>query len=169
MKPQTFHFLTSLANFRFGARIALILTHMKLQKDRLGFALVVCLLPLLNGCAAVALSLFGVGAGVATGTSVSYTLDGIAYRTFTAPLPKVENATRTALNQMGIKVDATSKTEQGKAISATANDRQIEIEFEAVSSKTTRMRAVAKQGIFFKDRATAGEIIFQTEKVLGVS
>ena len=143
--------------------------HMKLQKNRLSFVFVVCLLVLLNGCAAVGLTLFGVGAGVTTGTSVSYTLDGIAYRTFTVPLPKVENATRTALNQMGIKVDATSKTEQGKAISATANDRQIEIEFEAVSSKTTRMRAVAKQGIFFKDRATAGEIIYQTENVLGVS
>ena len=85
------------------------------------------------------------------------------------PLPKVENATRTALNQMGIKVDATAKTEHGKAISASANDRQIEIEFEAVSSKTTRMRTIAKQGIFFKDRATAGEIIMQTEKVLGLS
>lgn len=145
------------------------LAHMKPQKTRLNLFFVVCLLPLLNGCAAIGLTLFGVGAGVATGTSVSYTFDGIAYRTFTVPLPKVENATRTALNQMGIKVDATSKTEQGKAISATANDRQIEIEFEAVSSKTTRMRTVAKQGIFFKDRATAGEIIMQTEKVLGLS
>jgi hypothetical protein len=27
---------------------------------------------------------------------------------------------------------------------------------------------VAKQGIFFKDRATATEIIVQTERVLGV-
>ena len=145
------------------------LAHMKPQKTRLNLFFIVCLLPLLNGCAAIGLTLFGVGAGVATGTSVSYTLDGIAYRTFTAPLPQVEHATRTALNQMGIKVDATAKTEQGKAISATANDRQIEIEFEAVSSKTTRMRTVAKQGMFFKDRATAGEIIMQTEKVLGLS
>jgi hypothetical protein len=29
------------------------------------------------------------------------------------------------------------------------------------------MRTVAKQGFFFKDRATAAEIIMQTEKVLG--
>jgi Protein of unknown function (DUF3568) len=142
---------------------------MKPKTNRLGFALLVCLLSWLNGCAAVGLTLFGVGAGVATGTSVSYTLDGTAYRTFTVPLPQVENATRTALNQMGIKIDGTSKTEQGKAILTTVNDRQIEIEFEVVSSKTTRMRTVAKQGIFFNDRATAGEIIFQTEKVLGVS
>lgn len=142
---------------------------MKRHKNRFGFLLVICSLFLLSGCAAVGLTLFGVGAGVATGTSVSYTLDGIAYRTFTATLPQVETATRTALDRMGIKVEATSKTEQGRALLATGNDREIEIEFEMVSSKTTRIRTVAKQGIFFKDRATAAEIIMQTERVLGLS
>jgi hypothetical protein len=132
-------------------------------------SLVFCFLMVsLNGCAAVGLTLFGVGAGVATGSSVSYTLDGFAYRTFTAPLPQVESATRTALNRMGIKITATAKTDQGKAIMATANDREIEIELEVISSNTTRIRTVAKQGLFFKDRATATEIILQTEKVLGV-
>ncbi len=123
----------------------------------------------LSGCAAVGMTLFGVGAGVATGTSVSYTLDGIAYRTFTASLPQLEGATRTALDRMGIRVSETAKTEQGKAIKALTNDREIEIELEMVSAKTTRIRTVAKQGLFFKDRATATEIIMQTEKVLGVS
>ena len=59
-----------------------------MKKIGLNLFFVVCLLPLLNGCAAIGLTLFGVGAGVATGTSVSYTLDGIAYRTFTVPLPQ---------------------------------------------------------------------------------
>lgn len=122
----------------------------------------------LSGCAAVGMTLFGVGAGVATGTSVSYTLDGIAYRTFTAPISQVEGATRTALDRMGIKIEGTAKTEQGKAIKAVSNDRQIEIELEMVSPKTTRIRTVARQGMFFKDRATATEIIMQTERVLGV-
>src|SRR6267378_6097291 len=123
---------------------------------------------MLQGCAAVGLALFSVGAGVTTGTSVGYTLDGIAYRTFTASLPQVENATRTALDRMGIKVEATSKIDQGKAIKAVSNDRDIEIELEMVSNKTTRIRTVAKQGIFFKDRATATEIIIQTERALGI-
>ena len=60
----------------------------------------------LNGCAGVGMTLFGVGAGVTTGTSVAYTLDGIAYRTFTVPLPQVETAARTALDRMGIRVDS---------------------------------------------------------------
>ena len=115
----------------------------------------------------MALTLFGVGAGVTTGTAVSYTMDGIAYRTFTASLPQVERATLMALNDMGIKVERTDKTEEGKAIKAAAIERQIEIELQAISSKTTRIRTVAKDGIFFKDRATATEIILQTERILG--
>jgi len=107
-----------------------------------------------------------VGAGIATGTSVSYTLNGFDYRTFTAPLPQVESATRTALDKMGIKVEATAKTEQGRAIAATGNDREIEVELEIISSKATRIRTGAKQGFFFKDRPTATEIILQTEKIL---
>lgn len=121
---------------------------------------------LLNGCAAVGLTLFGVGAGVATGTAVSYTLDGIAYRTFTAPLSQVRTATLTALNNMGITVNDKLKTDQGEMIKATGADREIEVELETVSPKTTRIKTVAKQGWFFKDRATATEIILQTEKVL---
>lgn len=124
------------------------------------------LLGFLNGCAAVGLTLFGVGAGVTTGTAVSYTLDGIAYRTFTAPLPQVRTAALTALNNMGIRVSDKLKTDAGEMIKATGTDREIEIELEVVSPKTTRIRTVAKQGWFFKDRATATEIIVQTEKVL---
>jgi hypothetical protein len=141
---------------------------MKQQKSTMFLLLMMSLISL-NGCAAVGMTLFGVGAGVATGTSVSYTLDGIAYRTFTASLPQLEGATRTALDRMGIRVSETAKTEQGKAIKALTNDREIEIELEMVSAKTTRIRTVAKQGLFFKDRATATEIIMQTEKVLGIS
>ena len=137
------------------------------QNSQWGFLAGIFLLALLNGCAAFGLTLFGVGAGVGTGTAVAYTLDGTAYRTFTASLLKVEDATLLALDRMGIKIEKKEKTEQGgKLIAANGADRQIEVELEAVSPKTTRIRTVAKQGIFFKDRATATEIILQTEKIL---
>jgi uncharacterized protein DUF3568 len=143
--------------------------HMAKQNPRVFVAVLAFgAMSVLTGCAAVGLTLFSVGAGVTTGTSVAYTLDGVAYKTFTAPLPKVENATRTALDRMGIRIEATSTIEQGKAIKALSNDRDIEIELEMVSNKTTRIRSVAKQGFFFKDRATATEIIIQTEKALGL-
>ena len=138
------------------------------QTSTRAFLLVALSLVHLNGCAApLALTLLGVGAGVTTGTAVSYTLDGIAYRTFTAPLPQVERATLTALNDMGLAIESTEKTDEGKAIKAKGLERQIEIELQAISSKTTRIRTVAKDGIFFKDRATATEIILQTERILG--
>ena len=121
---------------------------------------------LMTGCAAVGLTLLGVGAGVAAGTAVSYTLDGIAYKTFTAPLPQVEHATLRALDRMGIEVKNKEKTEEGRKITAAGNEREIEVELERVSAKGTRIRTVVSQDGFFKDRATATEIIIQTEKVL---
>jgi hypothetical protein len=36
---------------------------------------------------------------------------------------------------------------------------ELEIELEAVNPNATRIRIVAKQGVFFKDRVTATEII----------
>ena len=141
---------------------------MQPQKTRLKLFFLVCLLPLLNGCAAV--GLFSASAPESP-QALPFRIRLTGLPTVRSPrrYPKSRTRIRTALNQMGIKVDTAAKTEQGKALSATANDRQIEIEFEAVSCKTTRMRTVSKQGIFFKDRATAGEIIIQTEKVLGLS
>ena len=52
------------------------------------------------------------------------------------------------------------------AIKATGRDRQIEVELQVVGTRTTRIRSVAKDGVFFKDRATATEIILQTERIL---
>ena len=85
------------------------------------------LMLLLNGCAAIGLALLGVGASVATGTAISYTLDGIAYRTFTAPLHQLRTATLTALDRMGIKVKTKEKTDRGESIRASGADRQIEV------------------------------------------
>ncbi len=125
---------------------------------------VLFLFPFVSGCV-VGLALLGAAASAAT-KAVSYSMNGIAYRTFTTPLPRLRRATLTALNRMGIKVDAQEETDIGELFKATGDDRQIEIELEAISPKSTRMRTVAKQGVFIRDRATAVEIILQTENVL---
>lgn len=113
------------------------------------------------GCAPVALTAFGVG----TATGVQHTLNGIAYRTFTAPLPKVRSAAQASLNRMGIKVVSRETTESGELIKATANEREIEVELDAITPNTTRMRAAVRNGIFM-DSATSTEIILQTERIL---
>lgn len=118
----------------------------------------------LAGCDPISLTALGVGAAA----GVQHTLTGIAYKTFTAPLPKVRTAVKSALDRMDIKVGATEKIENGERIKARAADRDIEIDLEALSSRTTRMRSTARSGIFM-DSATATEIILQTEKALGAT
>ncbi len=115
----------------------------------------------LAGCEAAALTALGIGAS----TGVSHTLSGITYRTFAEPMPKVKTASLKALQRMQIKVASTGKIDNGESIKAKAADRDIEIELEALSPNTTRMRVTASQGLF-KDSATATEIILQTERYL---
>lgn len=123
---------------------------------------VACAGLLTSGCAAVGLTALGVGAAV----GVNHTLNGIVYKTFTEPLPKVKRATLTALKQMEIQVEAVEKTQQGEMIKAKATNRLIEVEFESLTPKTTRMRVVADSDGLIKDSATAAEIILQTERAL---
>lgn len=122
---------------------------------------------LLAACAAPAgLAVFSATSGVAMGTSVDYTLNGIAYKTFVTPLPTVRQATLNSLNRMGMKVVKDAKSDSGWTITATAMDRSIDIDLERVTSRTTRMRVVANNGIIFKDRATEAAIIDETAGAL---
>lgn len=114
------------------------------------------------GCEPITLTAVGVGAAA----GVQHTLTGITYRTFSAPLPRVRSAVMTAFDRMGIKVSGKEKIENGERFTARAADREIEVELEAITAKTTRMRCTARTGLF-RDAATATEIILQTERVLG--
>ncbi len=117
-----------------------------------------------SGCAAVALTAAGVGGGVAA----SHHMGGLAYRTFTAPIPKVRGAVLTAFKKMDIKPNRTEKIELGERVIAYAGDRTIEVELEALTSNTTRIRVVVKkEGGVLVDAATAVEIINQTEIAFG--
>jgi hypothetical protein len=124
--------------------------------------LIVCASGLLAGCQSIAVAALGVGAS----TGVSHSLNGVAYRTFTVPEPRLRVASLAALKRMGMTHDSTEKVEAGELIKARATNRQIEIELESVTASTTRMRATAKNGTLLHDRATATEIILQTEKFL---
>jgi hypothetical protein len=120
-----------------------------------------------TGCLAIGLSLFGVAAGVGSGTAVSYAMNGYAYRTVTAPLPRVEKAAVRTIHGMGFKLTSQEPTKMGKTLHAAGNERDIEVRLERVSDKTTRIRTVVSQGTFLRDKATATEIIVQTEEALG--
>lgn len=121
------------------------------------------ILTLLAGCEPVSLTLFGVGAA----TGVNYALNGVAYKTFTAPVAEVRSASIKALDNMGIGVDSKTVSEDGEeVITAKTADREIEVVLEPISPKATRIRTSARHEGMLMDRATATEIIIQTERVL---
>lgn len=117
----------------------------------------------LSGCDPISLTMLGVGAGA----GVSHQMGGLAYRTFTAPLPKVKAAALVALKRMAIKIESVEKTANGEILHAVAADRKIEVELEALTPSTTRIKAVARKDAVLTDSATAVEIITQTEKAMG--
>lgn len=135
-----------------------------MSKHSIFTAIIIAIAATLTGCAAVAITAMGVGGA----TAVNHTLTGIAYKTFTIPLPRVKSAALTALDRMGIRVQGSGKEDGSDVIRATGNDRNIEVQLEPISAKSTRMRVTAKQsnGILY-DSATATEIIIQTDKILG--
>lgn len=118
-----------------------------------------CVALLLGGCEAMAITAFGVGAS----TGVAQTLNGRAYRTFTAPVGDVKNATMASLSRMGIKPLSSKRTGNEELILARAADREIEITLEVLTPNSTRMRVVTTQGLMY-DSATSLEIVLQTEK-----
>lgn len=118
----------------------------------------------LGACDPISLTMLGVGAGA----GVAHQMGGVAYKTFSAPLPRVRQATLSALSRMAIKPQAPEKTDSGQMIRAKATDRSIEIELESLTTATTRIKVTVKRdGGLIMDSATAVEIIVQTEKMLG--
>jgi hypothetical protein len=118
------------------------------------------------GCMAAATTAAGIGGSAA----VNHTINGITYRTFTAPEVKVKYATMNALSVMKIKVVAENKPDKSnvRIITAKTTGRNIEVQLEPISDNATRMRVIAKNGGLFYDSATADEIIDQTRRQLGV-
>ncbi len=115
-----------------------------------------------SGCAAVGIMALGVGASA----GISYTLDSIAYKTFTASEEQLQAATLRTLARMDMPVSENTSTDSGRRIEAVAGDRTVEIELDHLTSNTSRMRVNVKQGWIFRDRSTATEIILQTERSL---
>lgn len=119
---------------------------------------------LLSGCEPITMTAASIGASA----GISHTLTGIVYRTFTLPMTRVEKASVRALKDMGIEVIGRDTGDDGeRVITATAKNRKIEVYLEPLTSRTTRLRAMARDGVL-QDGATAQEIVAQTERVLGV-
>jgi hypothetical protein len=123
----------------------------------------------LGGCSLATQPLAVALAGAGTSSAISHSLNGTAYRTFTATLDEVKAASLDTLSAMGIRVDSFETVEHGELITGSAIRRTIEIELEPISSKATRIRVIARNGGMLFDGSTATEIVLQTEKALSVN
>ncbi|HEU5323655.1 MAG TPA: hypothetical protein VFX28_22820, partial [Methylomirabilota bacterium] len=86
--------------------------------------------------------------------------------TFGVPVTDLHAATLATLERLEIPVVEQQAGEDGVEITGQARDRTIRFRLERVSPALTRMRLVVAQSLLGKDRATAAEIIAQTERTL---
>ena len=142
---------------------------MNAMKSGITMLLVVLALAL-SGCAAIPLSLasgaFSGGAGAAVNAGTEYASGGVVYRTFTLPLDELRLALGDALARMEIAVVRDEVVGDERRIEAHAHERVIKLRLEPVSRTVTRLRLVVSEKPFKKDRATASEIVTQTERAV---
>jgi hypothetical protein len=119
----------------------------------------------LSGCAALGLTVPVVA--VSGGTAgVEYSISNNAYKTISYPIIKVEAALKAAFDKMKITETGTEKKAEGVVVSAIAGDHTIIVELERITPAVTKIEVDAKKDVVVKDKATATEIIVQTEKAL---
>jgi hypothetical protein len=116
----------------------------------------------ISGCASIAISAFGAGAGL----GIPYVFSNCADRTVNFPFEQVNRVTPDVLKKMDITVHTRTWTKSGETILASANEVDILIEMERITNKATRITVDAKKSQFVRDKATAEEIINQLERTL---
>lgn len=119
----------------------------------------------LSGCAAVALSLVGAGAGA----GINHQVSGVASRTFSEPLPKLKRASLMAARRMSFEFETTDATDNGQLMKGRVADLGVSVELEMLSSNMTRVSVSARKNLVFLDGATAQEVVTQIERALVAS
>jgi hypothetical protein len=127
----------------------------------------------LGGCAAIGLtgaavgaSALSAGAGAAVQAGKEYTRGGTVFRTFSASLLQTRLALGDALERMEIQVVREDDDGDDRVILAHAREREIVVRLQPVTRTVTRLRLEVAEGLFRKDRATATEIVTQTERAV---
>jgi hypothetical protein len=121
-----------------------------------------------GSCApATGVAIMSSSAGAAAGAGIERTMGGKQHKTFVEPIGDVETAARDVLDRMAFTLDEAKDKEDGRTFKASADKRQIDIELERLTPRTTRLSIVAKRHTaLFPDHATATEIIMQIAKTL---
>jgi len=91
----------------------------------------------------------------------------LTYKTFPMALSAVREATIDALKRMGLRVLTSGSGDGGASVSILASGwrRELDIELEAQGVRGTRVRVLAKEGVFFEENA-ATDLIAQVTRLL---
>lgn len=114
----------------------------------------------LTGCLEI-ISAVGASAYV-TG---EYLVSGAVTKTVSYDFGRIKKALLVALCKMKIYVDKASPIEDGEEIFATAEELEIRIELKEITSSVTRISVKAEKNFLNRDKATAQEILQQTNRI----
>ena len=114
----------------------------------------------LTGCVET-ISAVGGGAYVTTQYFVSRAVN----KTLSYDFNRLKEALLAALSKMQIVVDSARPIEDGEEILATADELEIMIELREITPSVTRMSVIAEKDFLRRDKATAQEIVQQTNKM----
>jgi hypothetical protein len=105
----------------------------------------------------------------AVGTSAymtgEYMVTGAVTKTVSYDFGRIKKAVLVALCRMKIVVDKATPIEDGEEIFATAEELEIKIELKEITSSVTRISVKAEKNFLNRDKATAQEILHQTNSI----
>lgn len=128
---------------------------------RVGSLTIAALLPLLfTGC----VELLG-AAGSGAVVTAEYILSGSVEKTMCFGYGRTKKALLVALSRMEIVADKAIEVEGGEEILARANQMEIKVELREITPCVTRISVRAGDGFLRWDKATAQEILAQTNKI----
>ena len=126
-----------------------------------GFLLIATLsLFCLTGC----IELLG-AAGSGAAVTADYILSGSVERTMCFEYGRTKKALLVALSRMQIVADKAVEVEGREEILARANQMEIKVELKEITPRVTRISVRAGDGFLRWDKATAHEILAQTNKI----
>ncbi|MBI5642249.1 MAG: hypothetical protein HY954_02110 [Deltaproteobacteria bacterium] len=140
-----------------------------MPKSRSLRVLAICLFLAASGCAAAPIAFLPIALPAiiaGAGGGISYTLTNIAFKTMTYPMDEVAIASVKALDKMSMETIRRKDKKYGMEIKTGTRKLTVYITLEEMTPTLTRMEVNAKKGLFFKDKTTAFEIIYQTERFL---
>jgi hypothetical protein len=112
-----------------------------------------------TGCAAAPIAL------TASSMGVAYYYMNISEKTCVYDLDTMNRASLVTLKRMGFKLGEQSKDEDGaRKILAEAEELNVTVKLKKVTHKCTKIKVTARKNVVMRDKATAAEIILQTER-----